>query len=89
MSFPSDIDPYNFFRNLFGGRGGGRGRREGRGFGNGWSFDDMFREFEEMRKETERSFVTEEVLPEGSSVQQHYHISGNGTLYSAGRATNK
>ena len=59
MSFPNDIDPYNFFRNLFGGRGGGgggRGRREGRGFGSGWNFDDIFREFDDMRKETERIF---------------------------------
>src|SRR5829696_5243033 len=54
MSFPNDIDPYNFFRQFFGGSGGRR-RREGRGFG-GWNFDDMFREFDEMRKETERIF---------------------------------
>jgi hypothetical protein len=53
MSFPSDLDPYNFLRNLFGG-GGTRGRREGKGFGSGgWNFDDMFREFDEMRKEKE------------------------------------
>ena len=32
MSFPNDIDPYNFFRQFFGGSGGRR-RREGRGFG--------------------------------------------------------
>ena len=85
MSFPSDIDPYNFFRNLFGGRGGGRGRREGRGFGSGWSFDDMFREFDEMRKEAERSFseqfknienkvpkdlIKEYETPEGGKVRQ-------------------
>ena len=85
MSFPSDIDPYNFFRNLFGGRGGGRGRREGRGFGSGWSFDDMFREFDEMRKEAERSFseqfknienkvpkdlIREYETPEGGKVRQ-------------------
>jgi HSP20 family protein len=87
MSFPSDIDPYNFFRNLFGGRGGGggRGRREGRGFGSGWSFDDMLREFDEMRKEAERSFseqfknienkapkdlIKEYDTPEGGKVRQ-------------------
>jgi HSP20 family protein len=86
MSFPSDIDPYNFFRNLFGGRGGGgRGRREERGFGSGWSFDDMFREFDEMRKEAERSFseqfknienkvpkdlIKEYETPEGGKVRQ-------------------
>jgi HSP20 family protein len=86
MSFPNDIDPYNFFRNLFGGRGGGgRGRREGRGYGSGWNFDDMFREFDEMRKEAERSFseqfknienkvpkelIKEYETPEGGKVRQ-------------------
>ena len=56
MSFPSDLDPYNFLRNLLGG-GGTRGRREGKVFGSGgWNFDDMFREFDEMRKEAERAF---------------------------------
>ena len=45
MSFPTDIDPYNFFRQFFGGRGRG-----------GWNFDDMFREFDEMRKEMSRTF---------------------------------
>src|SRR5215217_3050437 len=58
MSFPSDIDPYNFFRQFFG--GGGRKRREGRegffGGSGGWNFDDMFREFDEMRKEMSRTF---------------------------------
>ena len=43
MSFPNDIDPYNFFRQFFGGSGG-------------WNFDDMFREFDEMRKEMSRTF---------------------------------
>jgi HSP20 family protein len=86
MSFPNDIDPYNFFRNLFGGRGGGgRGRREGRRFGSGWNFDDLFREFDEMRKEAERSFseqfknienkvpkelIKEYETPEGGKVRQ-------------------
>ena len=50
MSFPNDIDPYNFFRQFFG--GGARKRGEGRG----WSFDDMFREFDEMRREMNRTF---------------------------------
>ena len=83
MSFPSDLDPYNFFRNLFG--GGTRGRREGRGFGSGWNFDDMFREFDEMRKEAERLFsepfknienkvpkdlIKEYDTPEGGKVRQ-------------------
>src|SRR5215210_7947553 len=54
MSFPNDIDPYNFFRQFFGGSGGRR-RREGSGFG-GWNFDDIFREFDDMRRETERIF---------------------------------
>ncbi len=84
MSFPSDLDPYNFFRNLFGG-GGRRGRREGRGFGSGWNFDDMFRDFDEMRKEAERFFseqfknienkvpkdlIKEYDTPEGGKVRQ-------------------
>jgi HSP20 family protein len=84
MSFPSDLDPYNFFRNLFGG-GGTRGRREGRGFGSGWNFDDMFRDFDEMRKEAERFFseqfknienkvpkdlIKEYDTPEGGKVRQ-------------------
>ena len=84
MSFPSNLDPYNFFRNLFGG-GGTRGRREGRGFGSGWNFDDMFREFDEMRKEAERLFseqfknienkvpkdlIKEYDTPEGGKVRQ-------------------
>jgi len=45
MSFPTDIDPYNFYRQFFGGRGR-----------VGWNFDDMFREFDEMRKEMSRTF---------------------------------
>src|SRR5688500_11460021 len=84
MSFPSDLDPYNFFRNLFGGAGT-RGRREGRGFGSGWNFDDMFRDFDEMRKEAERFFseqfknienkvpkdlIKEYDTPEGGKVRQ-------------------
>jgi HSP20 family protein len=85
MSFPNDLDPYNFLRNLFGG-GGTRGRREGKGFGSGgWNFDDMFREFDEMRKEAEREFseqfknienkvpkdlIKEYETPEGGKVRQ-------------------
>ncbi len=80
MSFPSDIDPYNFFRNLFGGSGGRR-RREG----SGWNFDDIFREFDDMRRETERMFseqfknienqvpkdlIKEYETPEGGKVRQ-------------------
>ena len=60
MSFPNDIDPYNFIRQFFGAGGGGRRRREGRegffGGSGGWNFDDMFREFDEMRKEMSRTF---------------------------------
>jgi len=79
MSFPNDIDPYNFFRQFFG--GGARKRGEGRG----WSFDDMFREFDEMRNEMERTFsetfknienrvpkdlVKEYETPEGGKVRE-------------------
>ena len=50
MSFPNDIDPYNFFRQFFGGGGRRRGERRG------WTFDDMFREFDEMRKDMSKMF---------------------------------
>jgi HSP20 family protein len=50
MSFPDDIDPYNFFRQFFGGGGRRRGERRG------WTFDDMFREFDEMRKDMSKMF---------------------------------
>ena len=62
MSFPNNLDPYNFFRQLFGGSGssGERKGREGRGdfFGGSgrWNFDDMFRELDEMRREMNRTF---------------------------------
>ena len=62
MSFPNNLDPYNFFRQLFGGSSssGERKGREGRGdfFGGSgrWNFDDMFRELDEMRNEMERTF---------------------------------
>jgi HSP20 family protein len=62
MSFPNNLDPYNFFRQLFGGSSssGERTGREGRGdfFGGSgrWNFDDMFRELDEMRNEMSRTF---------------------------------
>jgi len=63
MSFPDDFDPYNFFRQFFGGGSVSsriRRRRQGRDeglFSNGsWNFDDLFREFDEMRNEMERAF---------------------------------
>jgi HSP20 family protein len=55
MSYPDDIEPYNFFRRLFGGRGGRRGGFFGSS--SGWNYDDIFREFEEMRREVNRSFT--------------------------------
>lgn len=79
MSLPDDIDPYNFFRQLFG--SGRRRRREGRW----WSFDDMSREFDEMRREMSRMFseqfkniedkvpkdlVREYETPEGGKVRE-------------------
>ena len=61
MSFPNDIEPYNFFRRFFG--GGRRGREGSGGFfgggGEGWNFDDMFRGFDEMRRDMERRFSEE------------------------------
>ena len=63
MSFPDDFDPYNFFRQFFGSGSGSsrlRRRRQGRDeglFGTGsWNFDDLLREFDEMRNEMERAF---------------------------------
>ncbi|HEX6294658.1 MAG TPA: archaeal heat shock protein Hsp20 [Nitrososphaeraceae archaeon] len=50
MSFPDYTDPYDFFRQFFGDGSRRRGERRG------WSFDDMFREFDEMRKEMARTF---------------------------------
>ena len=50
MSFPNDIDPYNFLRQFF----GSSIRRKGRNFG--WNFDDMFKELDEMRNEMNREF---------------------------------
>jgi HSP20 family protein len=64
MSFPNNLDPYNFFRQLFGGSSSStsseRKGREGRGdfFGGSgrWNFDDMLRELDEMRREMSRTF---------------------------------
>ena len=68
---------------MFGGNEGASGR-EGRGFG-GWTFDDMFREFDEMRREMTRTFskqfknienkvpkdlVKEYQTPEGGKVRE-------------------
>ena len=41
-----DIIPYDWYKRLFSGRGA---------FGS-WNFNDLFREFDEMRKEMERTF---------------------------------
>ena len=92
MSFPYDFDPYNFFRQFFGGGSGSnriRRRHQGRGeglFGTGsWNFDDLLREFDEMRNEMERAFsdsfknienripqdlVKEYETPEGEKVRE-------------------
>ena len=91
MSFPNNLDPYNFFRQLFGGSSssGERKGREGRGdfFGGSgrWNFDDMFREFDEMRREMSRTFseqfknienkvpkdlIKEYETPEGAKVRE-------------------
>src|SRR5215510_9985081 len=63
MSFPDDLDPYNFFRQFFGGGSGGsriRRRRQGRDEGffgtGGWNFDELLRDFDEMRNEMSRAF---------------------------------
>ena len=45
-----DIEPFDWYRRFFGGRG------EGTGFGGGGIFDDMFRGFDQMRQEMEREF---------------------------------
>ena len=41
-----DIIPYDWYKRFFSGRST---------FG-GWGFDDMFREFDEIRKEMDRTF---------------------------------
>ena len=89
MSFPNNLDPYNFFRQLFGSSNSERKGREGRGdfFGGSgrWNFDDMFREFDEMRREMSRTFseqfknienkvpkdlIKEYETPEGAKVRE-------------------
>src|SRR6187551_815067 len=91
MSFPNNLDLYNFFRQLFGGISSSDERkgREGRGdfFGGSgrWNFDDMFREFDEMRREMSRTFseqfknienkvpkdlIKEYETPEGAKVRE-------------------
>src|SRR5918911_1790314 len=73
----SDIEPSDWYRRLFGPRAGGR--REG--FGGGGFFDDMFRGFDQMRREMEREFegiekripkdlVREYNTPEGGKVRE-------------------
>src|SRR5919197_1588535 len=68
-----DLEPYDWYRRFFGG-----GRR--RGFGGGF-FDDMFRGFDQMRREMEREFediekripkdlVREYTTPEGGKIRE-------------------
>ena len=68
-----DLEPYDWYRRFFGG-----GRR--RGFGGGF-FDDMFRGFDQMRREMEREFediekripkdlVREYNTPQGGKVRE-------------------
>ena len=93
MSLPDDFDPYNYFRQFFGVGSSGtsriRRKRQGRDaglFGTGsWNFDDLLREFDEMRNEMERAFsdsfknienripqdlVKEYETPEGEKVRE-------------------
>ena len=80
MSYPDDIEPYNFFKQFFGGRGGRRG-----GFfsnsGRGWNFNDIFREFDEMSRSFPENFkniedrvpknlIKEYNTPEGGKVRE-------------------
>ena len=69
-----DIEPFDWYRRLF----SGMGRR---GFGGGGFFDDMFRGFDQMRREMEREFediekripkdlVREYTTPEGGKVRE-------------------
>src|SRR6476619_2308700 len=72
-----DIEPFDWYRRLFGpGAGGRRG-----GFGGGGFFDDMFRGVDQMRREMEREFegiekripkdlVREYNTPEGGKVRE-------------------
>jgi HSP20 family protein len=68
-----DIEPFDWYRRFF----GGTGRR---GFGSGF-FDDMFRGFDQMRREMEREFedierripkdlVREYTTPEGGKIRE-------------------
>ena len=69
-----DIEPFDWYRRFF----SGMGRR---GFGGGGFFDDMFRGFDQMRREMEREFediekripkdlVREYTTPEGGKVRE-------------------
>ena len=73
-----DIEPYDWFRRFLGGGGRGRSREQ-------FGFGDMFRGFEEMRREMERMFeeqfkgfesavpkdlVREYETPEGGKVRE-------------------
>jgi HSP20 family protein len=73
-----DIEPFDWFRRFLGGGGSGRSRGQ-------FGFDDMFRGFEEMRREMERQFedqlknfqstvpkdlVREYETPEGGKVRE-------------------
>jgi HSP20 family protein len=77
MSSPEDrdIEPFDWYRRFFSGMGGRRG------FGGGGFFDDMFRGFDQMRREMEREFediekripkdlVREYTTPEGGKVRE-------------------
>ncbi|HET8792707.1 MAG TPA: archaeal heat shock protein Hsp20 [Nitrososphaeraceae archaeon] len=80
MSYPDDIEPYNFFKQLFGGRGGRRGGFFGNS-GRGWNFNDIFREFDEMNRSFTEQFkniedrvpknlIKEYNTPEGGKVRE-------------------
>jgi HSP20 family protein len=69
-----DIEPFDWYRRFF----SGMGRR---GFGGGGFFDDMFRGFDQMRREMEREFedmekripkdlVREYTTPEGGKIRE-------------------
>ena len=69
-----DIEPFDWYRRFF----SGTGRR---GFGGGGFFDDMFRGFDQMRREMEREFedmekripkdlVREYTTPEGGKIRE-------------------
>jgi HSP20 family protein len=69
-----DIEPFDWYRRFF----SGMGRK---GFGGGGFFDDMFRGFDQMRREMEREFediekripkdlVREYTTPEGGKIRE-------------------